>query len=238
MNDRLKKLGYALMAVGLVFVIAGGVAYSMGQDGYTSLQKFSEAQNVNLSYNEDGQLIDRGSTEGAAAIMALLEDDWGYTVVKGEIDANDPLVNTASEYMFQMATVTYHTLHGTQTVVLTEDAEYNGETFAAGTYEVPIDGKYWTDFDRSHPLEGLARNQAWSGTAHGIVSELGVGTVTHSALKMAMAIAGLFAGVGLFAILTGAGLVWAVKGARSKETLDFLPSGISEPKKDLAGAGV
>jgi len=238
MNDRLKKLGYALLVVGLAFVVAGGVAYSMGQDGYTSLQKFSEAQNVTLSYNEDGQLVDRGTTEGADAIMTLLTEDWGFTVAGGELDANDPLVNTASEYMFQMATVSYHTLHGTQTVVLTEDVEYNGEVFAAGSYDVAIDGKYWTDFDRRHPLEGPARDLAWSGTAHGIVSELGVGTVTHSALKMAMAIAGLFAGVGLMAILTGAGLVWAVKGAKSKELADFLPSDITEPKKDFAEAGV
>jgi hypothetical protein len=207
--------------VGLLFVVAGGVAFSMTQDGYTSLQKFSEAQNVTLSYNEDGQLIDRGTTEGADAIMVLLEEDWGYTVVGGELDANDPLVNTASEYMFQMATVTFHTLNGTQTVVLTEDVEYNGETFAAGTYDVEVDGRYWTDFDRQHPLEGPARSQAWSGTAHGIVGELGVGTVTHSALKLAMALAGLFAGVGLVSILTGGGLVWAASGASKKE-ISFL----------------
>jgi hypothetical protein len=233
MNDRLKKLGYVLVVVGLLFVVAGGVAFSMTQDGYTSLQKFSEAQNVTLSYNEDGQLIDRGTTEGADAIMVLLEDDWGYTVVGGELDANDPLVNTASEYMFQMATVTFHTLHGTQTVVLTEDVEYNGETFAAGTYDVEVDGKYWTDFDRQHPLEGPARSQAWSGTAHGIVGELGVGTVTHSALKLAMALAGLFAGVGLVSILTGGGLVWA---AGSKKEISFVTDAAIEKEFSSSNA--
>jgi hypothetical protein len=238
MNGRFKKLGYVLVAAGLAFVVAGAVAYSMTQDGYTSLEKFSAAQNVTLSYNEDGQLTDRGTTEGAEAIMSLLENDWGYTVVAGELDPNDPVVNSASEYMFQMATVSYHTLHGTQTVVLTEDVEYNGELFTAGTYDVPVDGKYWTDFDRSHPLEGPARSQAWSGTAHGIVSELGVGTVTHSALKMGMALAGLFAGVGLLSILTGAGLVWAVTGVKEKEAPDFLTKDTPEPKRELTGAGV
>jgi hypothetical protein len=221
MNSRLKWLGYALVVIGLGFVVAGGVAYSMTQDGYNSLQKFSEAQNVTLSYNEDGQLVDRGTVEGAEAIMNLLENDWGYAVVAGELDPNDPLVNTASEYMFQMATVTYHTLYGTQTVVLEEDVEYNGEAFPAGTYEVEVDGRYWTDFDRMHPLEGPARSQAWSGTAHGIVGELGVGTVTHSSLKMALALAGLYAGVGVVSILGGVGLVWLSRGVR-KEEISFV----------------
>ena len=35
-----------------------------------------------------------------------------------DLNPNDPVVNTASEYMYQMATISYHTLHGTQTVVL------------------------------------------------------------------------------------------------------------------------
>ena len=61
MVGRLTKLGYVLIAVGLVFVVAAGVAYSKTQEGYDSLSKFSEAQNVTLSYNEDGQLIDRGT---------------------------------------------------------------------------------------------------------------------------------------------------------------------------------
>ena len=231
MADRLKKLGYVLVVVGLVFVVAGGVGYSQTQDGYNSLSKFSEAQNVTLSYNEEGQLTDRGTVEGAQAIMDLLENDWGYTVVGGELDPNDPLVNTASEYMFQMATVTYHTLHGTQTVVLDEGVDYNGEFFAAGVYEVPVDGKYWTDFDRRHPLEGPARSQAWSGTAHGIVGELGVGTVTHSALKLALGLSGLFAGVGLVSILAGAGLVWATRGVDKKDA----PAFVDEAEKELAG---
>ncbi len=217
MVGRLTKLGYVLIAVGLVFVVAAGVAYLRTQEGYDSLSKFSEAQNVTLSYNEDGQLIDRGTVEGAQAIMDFLENEWGYAVVGSELDPNDPLVNTGSEYMFQMATVTFHVLNGTQTVVLTEDAEYNGESFPAGTYEVAVDGRYWTDFDRSHPLEGPARSQAWTGTAHGIVGELGVGTVTHSTLKLALALAGLFAGVGLVSMLGGGGLVWAARGSDKKD---------------------
>ena len=214
MIKRLQTLGIVLAIVGLGFLVGSGVAYAKVQDGYGSLQAFSEAQNVELSYNEDGELTDRGETEGAEAIMSLLTDDWNYPVVESDLDPNDPLVNTATEYMYQMATISYHVLHGTQTVVLEEDAEYNGESFPAGTYEFDVDGKYWTDFDREHPIEGVAREQAWSGTAHGLIGELGVGTVTHSALQMGLALSGLLAGLGLTFALLGLGLVWAAK-ARS-----------------------
>lgn len=217
MARRLRTLGIVLAVIGLGFIVGGGVAYAKVQAGYDSLQAFSKAQNVQLEYNEDGQLTDRGETAEADAIMSLLVDDWKYPVVESDFDPSDPLVNTASEYMYQMATITYHTLHGTQTVVLPEDTEYNGETFKAGTYEFDVDGRYWTGFDRMHPIEGIARDQAWSGTAHGLIGELGVGTVTASALQMGTALSGLLAGLGLTFALVGAGLVWA--GAAKKELL-------------------
>ena len=114
-------LGIFLIVVGIGYFVGAGVAYSKVQGGYGSLQSFSEVQNVELSYNEDGQLVDRGTVEGAQAIMSLLKDDWNFPVVDGDMDPNDPLVNTASEYMFQMATISYHVLNGTQVVTLTED---------------------------------------------------------------------------------------------------------------------
>lgn len=215
MIGRLRGLGIVLGIIGFVFVAAGAFAFIKTQEGYTSLNKFSEAQGVELSYNEDGQLVDRGETAGAEAIMALLTDEWGYPVVASELDPNDPIVNTGSEYMFQMATVAYHTLNSTQTIVLTEDVEYNGELFKAGTYEFAVDGRYWSDFDREHPLEGPARAQAWTGVAHALIGELGVGTVTASALQLGLALAGLFAGVGGTFILAGAGLVWATRAEKA-----------------------
>lgn len=227
MRGRLTIIGYALLVIGLVFGVAGGVAYSQVQDGYDSLQAFSETQNVTLNYNEDGQLIDRGSVETANEIKAMLTDEWQYPVVEADLDPNDPLVNTGTEYMYQMAVITFHVIHGTQEVTLAEGVEYNGEFFEAGTYEVPVDGKYWTDFDRMHPLEGPARGQAWSGTAHGLFGELGVGTVTHSALQLGMALAGLFAGVGATTLVAGAGLVWATG---SKDEFDsFVEKAAKEP---------
>jgi hypothetical protein len=216
MRKRLQTLGIVLAVIGLGFLVGGGVAYAKVQDGYESLQSFSEAQNVELTYDEDGELTDRGETAGADAIMSLLVDEWNYPVVESDLDPEDPLVNTASEYMYQMATIAFHTLHGTQTVVLPETVEYNGEVFEAGTYDFDVDGKYWTDFDREHPIEGIAREQAWSGTAHGLIGELGVGTVTASALQMGLALSGILAGLGLTIILAGVGLVWA---ARAKKVL-------------------
>jgi hypothetical protein len=203
--------------IGVGFLVGGGVAFSKTQDGYSSLQAFSEAQNVTLTYDESGQLTDRGTTEGAEAIMDLLTEEWDYPVVEADLDPNDPLVNTATEYMYQMAAISYHTLNGTQTVVLEEAVEYNGETFEPGVYEFEVDGRYWTGFDREHPIEGAAREQAWSGTAHGLIGELGVGTVTHSALQMGLALAGLLAGIGLTFLLAGTGLVWVGSGRIERE---------------------
>ena len=213
MKNRLGVIGVGLILAGGAFAVAGGVAYAKVQDGYDSLQAFSEKENVQLTYNDQGQLVDRGSVEESQAIMKELTDGWKYPVVKSDFDPNDPLVNTASEYMYQMATIVHHVTNGTQTVVLAEPVTTDsGQTFAAGTYTFPVDGRYWTAFDRSNPIEAAAREQAWSGTVHGLVAELGVGTVTHSTLQMGLAMAGLFAGVGLVFMLTGGGLIWAGRG--------------------------
>ena len=80
MNGRLKGLGVILVIIGVAFVAAGGYAFMKTQEGAESLQAFSTAQNVTLAYNDQGQLVDRGETEGAAAIMSLLANDWGYAV--------------------------------------------------------------------------------------------------------------------------------------------------------------
>ncbi len=211
MNARLKNLGVVVAVLGLVFVAGGVFAFTQVKAGSDSINAFSTEQDVVLNYNEDGELVDRGQTEGAQAILALLRDDWGYSVVDSDLNSDDPVINTATEYMFQMATISYHVLHGTQSVTLTEDKEYNGEDFPAGTYDVAVDGRYWTDFDRSHPLEGPARGQAWSGTAHALIAELGVGAVTASTLQLGYGISALIVGLGGTFILLGAGLVWAVR---------------------------
>ena len=212
MNGRLRGLGFVLALMGIAFIAGGAFAFAKTQEGVTSLNALSAAQNVKLSYNDQGQLVDRGETAGAQAIMALLRDDWKYPVNTAELNPNDPVVNTASEYMFQLATITYHTLHGTQKITLAEDVTAaDGTVYKAGTYDFAVEGRYWSDFDRSNPIEAAAREKAWTGTAHALIAELGVGTTTATALQLGLGIAALFAGFGFFALVAGLGLVWAVR---------------------------
>jgi len=213
-TTRLKTLGILVAVIGIAFLVAGGYAYIRTMDGQRSLTAFSAAQDVQLSYNADGQLVDRGETAEADAIMALLTEDWGYPVNAAEMDPNDPVVNTASEYMYQMATISYHVLNGTQSITLAEDVTYNGETFLAGTYEVAVDGKYYSQFDRSHPLDGPTRGLAWSATALGLIGQLGVGAATASALQIGLGLAAAMAAIGLTLLFLGGALVW-VTGAES-----------------------
>jgi hypothetical protein len=228
MAKRFQTLGIVLALIGFGFLVGAGVAYAKVQAGYDSLKAFSAAENVQLTYNDNGQLTDRGETKGAQAIMSLLVDDWKYPVVKSDLDPNDPIVNTATEFMYQMATISHHTLTGVQTVVLPKDTEYKGKMYKAGSYQFNVDGRYWTGFDRENPIEGIARDQAWSGTAHGLIAELGVGTVTHSALQMGLAIAGILAGLGATIILAGFGLIWAAR-AKDEQVAGTVTERIAEP---------
>jgi hypothetical protein len=208
----LRGLGIVLGLIGIAFAAVGAFAFIKTQEGYKSLNAFSAAQDVQLTYNDKGQLADaKGDTTEAQGIMALLTKDWGYPVATSELDPKDPTVNTATEYMYQMATIAYHTLHSTVTVVLTEPVDYNGKAYVAGSYDVPIAGRYFSQLDRSDPLQGPARTQAWSATAQALIGELGVGTATASALQLALALVGLLGGLGGTLILTGAGLVWATR---------------------------
>ena len=217
MNKRLQGLGIGLVVIGIAFFAAGGYTLVKTQAGAHALQTFSAAQNVKLSYNDQGQLVDRGKTEGAAAIMSLLTNDWGYTVDAAELNPDDPLVNTASEYMYQMATISYHTLNATTTVTIPADVVVDGTVVqAAGTYDFTNTGKYWTGFDRTNPIEGAARDKVWTSTAIALIGELGVGSVTASALQMGLGIAALFALIGFTVVLTGLGLVWATRAATEK----------------------
>ena len=217
MDKRLQKLGIGLVLMGIVFFAAGGYTLYKTQQGASALQAFSAAQNVKLSYNAQGQLVDRGETAGADKIMSLLVNDWGFAVDKSELNPNDPLVNTASEYMYQMATISYHTLHGATTVTFPEDVLVDGKVVqAAGTYDFQNDGKYWTGFDRTNPIEAAAREQLWTGTSHALIAELGVGSVTASALQIGLGVAAILAAFGGTLVFFGLGLVWATRAADEK----------------------
>jgi hypothetical protein len=251
-------LGIFLIVVGIGYFVGAGVAYSKVQGGYTALQSFSEVQNVELSYNEDGELVDRGEVEGGLAIRSLLEDDWGFPIVESDLDPDDPLVNSATEYMYQMATISYHTLHGTQTVVLTEadltgddgavatEFDCNGEMLpvptpfpAEGvTCDFEVDGRYWTGFDRDVPVEAAARDMAWSGTAHALVAELGVGAATHSSLQLGLGVAGLLAGLGVVCTVMGAAFLWETRRRNKIEVPNTIPDALLKDRPGQAPASV
>ena len=211
MHSRLRLLGIAMLASGVFGAGVGGFTLIKTMDGINSLQAFSKAQAVELSYNDAGQLVDRGEPEGAQKILDLVTKDWGYAIAQGDLNPNDPLVNTASEYMYQMGTIAYHTLHSTVTVTLTEDKEYKGEKFTAGDYEFVNDGRYWTGFDRAHPIEGPAREKIWSGTAHALIGQLGVGAVTASTLTIGLGLVGVIGGLAGTLGLLGLGLIWVAR---------------------------
>src|SRR5437773_314006 len=150
MSGRLQKLGIVLTLMGLVFVACGAFAFEKTQQGFDSLNALSAAQSVKLSYNDQGQLVDRGDTAEAQAIMSLLKDEWKYPVNAADLNPNDPVVNTATEFMYQLATISHHVLSGTQTVVLPEDVTAaDGTVYKAGTYDFKVDGRYFSQFDRA-----------------------------------------------------------------------------------------
>ena len=78
MEKKLTRLGLVIAVFGLAFFIAGGYAFVKVQEGQRSLNAFSAAQNVQLAYNDQGQLLDHGDAAAAAGIMNLLTKDWGY----------------------------------------------------------------------------------------------------------------------------------------------------------------
>src|SRR5680860_506346 len=241
-------LGAFLIIVSVGYFVGAGVAYSKTQGGYGSMESFSAAQNVELTYNEDGDLIDRGTTENAQAIMALLEDEWDFPVVMGNggLDPDDPVVNNSSEYMYQMATIVHHTLTGTQTINVTAEQidaaiesgalepdgtytgtveAYQGQVLEPGAYEVPVNGRYWTEFERGDLLDDPAREAAWSDTTHALVAELGVGAATHSALMLALGIAGLLAGLGVVTMAMGIAFLWHTRQSLYRAP-DTVPEGL------------
>lgn len=212
MYGRMRGLGVVLALLGIAFLAGGAFTFVKTYEGYNSLQALSAAQSVKIGYNDQGQLVDHGDVASAQAILTLLRDDWKYPVNMADLNPNDPVVNTATEFMYQMATITHHIKDGTQTVVLPEDVTAaDGTVYKAGTYEFAVDGRYFSQFNRANPIEGKARDQAWSPTGLALISSLGVGTATATAIQLGFGIAGLFAGLGFFALIAGFGLVWVAR---------------------------
>lgn len=211
MQDRMlenvsRLIAIGLMGLGLLVMVIGGVNWQRANEGLEALDAVYAEQNVTLAYDDEGRLLDRGSPEEADAILAMLRDDWKFPVNEGDLDPDDPLVDTPTELMYQHAVISHHVLFGTQEVTLAEDVDYNGETFTAGTYEVAVDGRYWTDFDRLHPLDGQVRELAWEGTVHGLLANLAAGVSADYQAGFAHFAAWRTVLVGLGFALAGGGL--------------------------------
>ena len=109
---------------------------------------------------------------------------------------------------------------------------YQGQVLEAGVpYTVPVNERYWTEFSRTDVLDGPAREMAWSGTAHALVAELGVGAATHSALMLALGIAGLLAGLGVVCTVMGVAFLWHTKRSMGVKIPDTVPEAFVQDKK-------
>lgn len=212
---RARILGVVLVIAGLA-VAGAGFLYGLPQanDGLESAQAMYEAQGVTLSYNENGQLIDRGTPEGAQKIMDLLENDYQYPVNHGDFNPNNPLVNTRSELMYEYATITYHVLHTAVPVKLT-DADvpitYRNVTYTEpGTYNITLE-HYYAHLDRTNPIERQLR-EAWSPLALTLTSALAGAHANQAVGELARATTLGIGGIGLLFVASGGGLAWATFG--------------------------
>jgi hypothetical protein len=216
MEKKLTRLGVVIAVFGLAFFVAAGYAFVKTSEGQRALNSFSAAQGVKLAYNDQGQLLDHGDPAAAATIMNLLTNEWGYATTSGDFNPNDPIVNTPSEYMYQMATISEHTLSSTVTLP-TDITDADGNIVAHAGDKVAVDGRYYADFNFANPVDSAVRGLAWSPLPLALIGQLGVGAATATSLQMALGIAGLFAGVGFMFLLSGLGLVWVARPV--KETV-------------------
>jgi hypothetical protein len=223
--------GLVLLFGGLVFVAMGVLLNGKATAGLASLDAVYAVQGRYMTYDDDGNFTDRGTKTGGDAILTLIEEDWQFELNRANLDPNDTLVNTPDELMVQYGTISYHTLHGTQTVVLDEAVEYDGVMYEAGSYDVDVDGRYFSDLDRKHPLESPVRTQAWSPLAFGLLSSLIGGMNSDYQAGMAhfmswsifmglgvmFAVAGVFVTLGGVQVTRGAEATAAVKAKDERE---------------------
>lgn len=209
--NRTLLVGIALLLGGLGaagFSFLNG--YPQARDGLDSAQAMYEEQGVTLSYNDEGQLVDRGSTAGAQRILDLLEKDFRYPVNRDNLDPDDPVVNTRDELMYEYATITYHVLNTSVPVTLKASdvpITYRGVSYnEPGTYNITLE-KYYAHLDRTNPIEVQLRS-AWSPLAMSLTSALAGAHANQAAGEIALATTIGFGGMGFLFVLAGAGLVW------------------------------
>jgi hypothetical protein len=234
--------GLVLVIGGIIGIGLGGYLYLTANAGLDSLETVYETQGRIMPYDDEGNFTDRGTVEGGDAILSLIENDWNFNLNRANLDPADPLVNTPDELMVQYGIINYHTLHGTQTVVLDEDVEYQGVVYEAGTHEVPVDGRYFSDLDRRHPLEGPVRTQAWSPLAFGLTrtllngmnSDYMAGMAHFMSWSIFMGLGFMFAVAGVFVTLGGFQLTRKVEA--EEEAIERMAAAVPTPQAAPSGA--
>ena len=215
MEKKLTRLGLIIAVFGLAFFVAAGYAGVKTLEGQRALNAFSAAQNVTLSYNDQGQLLDHGDAAAAQAIMNRLTNEWGYAVNPADFNPNDPIVNTPSEYMYQMATISTHVLDSTVTLP-TDITDANGNIVAHAGDKVAVNGRYYADFNFASPVDQAVRAAAWSPLPLALIGQLGVGAATATSIQMGIALVGILLAIGFGFELAGFGLVWVARPEKVK----------------------
>ncbi len=67
--------GLVLVIGGIIGIVLGGYLWIKADAGLESLDAVYAAQNRVMTYNDEGQFIDRGTVEAGDAILSLIEDD-------------------------------------------------------------------------------------------------------------------------------------------------------------------
>ncbi len=83
MKNLTRLISFGVLALALVIMAVGVVNMQKANEGLQSLDAVYAAQGIELSYNEDGQLIDRGTTEEADAIKSMMVDEWKFPANMG-----------------------------------------------------------------------------------------------------------------------------------------------------------
>jgi len=86
---------------GVGCIAAGGAVVFKAQEGLQSLQAVYRAQNIQMSYDEQGNFIDRGTVEDGNAILNLLAEDWQYPLNRKNLLRNHELYNPYSLYLYE-----------------------------------------------------------------------------------------------------------------------------------------
>ena len=216
--------GLVLVFGGLIGITLGVFLYTKAEAGLASLDAVYAVQGRYMSYDDDGNFTDRGTKEAGDSILALIEEDWNFELNRDNLDPNDTLVNTPDELMVQYGIISDHTLHGTQTVILDENVEYQGVMYEAGIYEVDVDGRHFSDLDRINLLEGPVRTQTWSPLAFSLLSRLIGGVNSDYQAGMAHFMS--------WSIFIGLGVMFAIAGV-------FVPlGGVQVTRKAEAVAAI